>query len=340
MLVVAPVTFLAQGQYTTPNQTSSPKPLPIFDVTIQDFFFSPTPVTINVGDTVRWTNNGPSPHSSTSDTSVWDSGVLNVGQTFSFTFNTAGTYLYHCSVHPSMHGSVVVNGANNPPDTPSEPSGPTTRVVGQSGIYSSLTTDPDGDQVQYRFDWDATGAHDISAWSVLVPSGQTVNMSHAWSSAGTYVVEAQAMDSVGAMSEWSTGLTITVSESGNNPPTTPTITGPSTGTKGVPIDFTATTTDPDGDMIQYYFDFGDGTNSGWLPMVNSGTIVQVNHTFTKGTYTVKAKARDTSLAESAYGSLSIKIPTSVGYIPEMTFLRLFFLKLAQFFPIFEKFIHM
>lgn len=443
MLVGTSIFSIATGQNTTTNTMFSPKTTAIIDVLIQDFFFNPTPVTINTGDTVRWTNNGPSQHSSTSDTGLWDSGLLNVGQTFSHTFTIAGTFAYHCSLHPSMHGSVIVTGPNNPPNTPTEPAGPGTRVVGQSGTYSTMTTDPNGNQVQYRFDWDATGSHDISAWSALVPSGQTVSMSHAWASAGTYVVEAQAMDSLGAMSNWSTGLTVIVSvpgqtppntpttptgpttrtigqsgtystsaidpdgdqvqyrfdfdangahaysgytplmpsgqtgsmsyiwnisgtyvvksqakdsagftsnwsngltvivSSSNQPPNTPTVNGPATGKKGIVYEFTANTTDPNGDMIEYFFDWGDGTNTGWLTMVNSGTAVSANHSWTtKGTFTVKVKARDTSLAESAFGSLSIKIPAAISYSYDMPFLRLMIARLVHLFPLLGEFIHL
>ena len=78
------------------------------DVSIVGFTFDPQIVNINVGDTVKWTNNDSVPHTSTSDTMVWDSGTLNNGDTFEFTFNTADSYPYHCEVHPSMTGTVNV----------------------------------------------------------------------------------------------------------------------------------------------------------------------------------------------------------------------------------------
>ena len=78
------------------------------DVSIVGFAFVPPAVNIDVGDTVKWTNNDTPPHTSTSDTAVWDSGTLNNGDTFEFTFNTADTYPYHCDFHPSMVGTVIV----------------------------------------------------------------------------------------------------------------------------------------------------------------------------------------------------------------------------------------
>jgi plastocyanin len=88
---------------TNPNpggQTPSPPPSGTVGVTIQDFTFSPASLTIKAGTTVRWTNNGPSAHTTTSDMGVWSSDVLSVGGTFDFTFTQPGTYPYHCSLHP------------------------------------------------------------------------------------------------------------------------------------------------------------------------------------------------------------------------------------------------
>jgi plastocyanin len=64
---------------------------------------------VPVGTTVTWTNNDPSQHTATS-TGNFDSGVLAQGGTFSFTFDTAGTYDYICSLHPNMTGQIVVTG--------------------------------------------------------------------------------------------------------------------------------------------------------------------------------------------------------------------------------------
>src|ERR1700682_6691720 len=86
-------------------------------VTVGDggFFFSPSSVTIQRGDTVQWTWSA-SGHSSTSGTpgspsGLWDSGILNQGATFSHTFNTAGSFPYYCTPHGAccgMTGTVTV----------------------------------------------------------------------------------------------------------------------------------------------------------------------------------------------------------------------------------------
>jgi|SRR5215210_673508 len=79
-------------------------------VSIQDFSFSPSQITVAPGTTVTWVNKGPSPHTTTADDGSWDSGKLQQGEDFSFTFDKPGTYTYHCSIHPDMTASVKVSG--------------------------------------------------------------------------------------------------------------------------------------------------------------------------------------------------------------------------------------
>jgi plastocyanin len=79
-------------------------------VEIADLAFSPDTLTVAVGTTVTWENSDSLPHTSTSDDEVWDSGTLESGGEFSFTFEEAGTFSYFCEIHPSMNGSVVVEG--------------------------------------------------------------------------------------------------------------------------------------------------------------------------------------------------------------------------------------
>src|SRR5215203_3823787 len=78
-------------------------------VSIEDFFFSPANMTVAPGTTVMWVNNGQAPHTSTADDGTWDSGTLQPGKSFSFTFDQAGTYTYHCSIHPDMTGTITVS---------------------------------------------------------------------------------------------------------------------------------------------------------------------------------------------------------------------------------------
>lgn len=81
----------------------------MYQVSIVDFTFLPHGLHIAVGDTVEWTNHDGVPHSSTSDTGIWDSGLLSMNDTYMYTFSGAGTFPYHCSVHTSMRDTIVVS---------------------------------------------------------------------------------------------------------------------------------------------------------------------------------------------------------------------------------------
>lgn len=120
---------LSCGGSSSSNSVTGPPPPPPpvngVNIVVQDFKFSPAVDTIKVGTTVQWVNQGPSEHSSTSDTGLWNSGGLTPpagtgsyavkasGQTFQFTFNQAGTFTYHCmfhppSLYPTFVGTIVV----------------------------------------------------------------------------------------------------------------------------------------------------------------------------------------------------------------------------------------
>jgi len=71
--------------------------------------FTPDDVDVAVGTTVTWMNADSIAHTSTSNASGWDSGTIAPGRQFSFTYQTAGTFPYHCAIHPGMVGTVVVH---------------------------------------------------------------------------------------------------------------------------------------------------------------------------------------------------------------------------------------
>jgi plastocyanin len=77
-------------------------------VAIADFRFTPGAITVHVGDTITWTNSGPSPHTATANGGSFDTGTLQKGQSASHTFTQAGTFSYFCTIHPFMKGTVVV----------------------------------------------------------------------------------------------------------------------------------------------------------------------------------------------------------------------------------------
>jgi plastocyanin len=77
-------------------------------VQISNYSFSPARLTVKVGGTVTWTNQDSMSHSATADDNSFDTGLLGQGKSGTATFNKAGTYTYHCSVHPYMHGTIIV----------------------------------------------------------------------------------------------------------------------------------------------------------------------------------------------------------------------------------------
>jgi plastocyanin len=70
--------------------------------------FNPASLIVTAGTTVKWTNKDGIIHNVTSNTGVFSSGSIPDNGTFSYTFSTAGTYQYHCTIHPSMTATVVV----------------------------------------------------------------------------------------------------------------------------------------------------------------------------------------------------------------------------------------
>jgi plastocyanin len=79
-------------------------------VRIAGFAFDPGSLRAEAGQSVTWTNQDDAPHTVTADDGAFDSGNLAGGEEFSFTFDQAGTFAYHCNIHQSMKGTVTVTG--------------------------------------------------------------------------------------------------------------------------------------------------------------------------------------------------------------------------------------
>jgi len=77
-------------------------------VNIDSFAFVPPTLTIRAGSTITWTNHDEEPHTVAASDGSFHSPGMGTGATFSHTFSTAGTFDYVCSIHPMMHGTVVV----------------------------------------------------------------------------------------------------------------------------------------------------------------------------------------------------------------------------------------
>jgi plastocyanin len=100
---------------------SNPEPKPLnaavagpLLVRAVNFSFQPPSLSVPVGTGVTFRNDDGEAHTFTADSGAFDSGVLSGGQSFNFTFGTAGTFTYHCNIHSSMRGTIVVGGAARP----------------------------------------------------------------------------------------------------------------------------------------------------------------------------------------------------------------------------------
>jgi len=78
------------------------------EVNIKGFTFSPGALTVKAGTTVTWTNEDSASHTIVSDIGAFSSDSITTGKTFSYAFDKAGTYEYHCGIHPSMKAKIVV----------------------------------------------------------------------------------------------------------------------------------------------------------------------------------------------------------------------------------------
>src|SRR5215813_11975870 len=95
----------------TPSASGGPSSsvsIPVGASVLGTAAFAPDGLTVDAGTTVTWTNTDSVAHTSTSDATGWDSGIVAPGGQFSHSFQTAGTFRYHCAIHPGMVGTVVV----------------------------------------------------------------------------------------------------------------------------------------------------------------------------------------------------------------------------------------
>ncbi len=112
VIVIGGLYFFSQNQYQSnlpsvqPSTQEQQNNVDANTVTIQNFSFSPSTLTVKTGTKVTWVNQDSVPHKIKSDT--FNSSDLSQGDKFEFTFNTKGSFDYICGIHPSMKGKIVV----------------------------------------------------------------------------------------------------------------------------------------------------------------------------------------------------------------------------------------
>jgi len=163
----------------------------VANVSIGDFFFNPSAVTIKVNDQVQWTWTGSVEHTTTSNTGLWDSGAKGNGSTFANTFRTAGSFPYHCTIHPFMTGAITVQTVNVPP-TIAITNPPDGSVLASPATFSigASASDTDGSVTNVLFLQGTTSLGNVPNSPYLV----TVHNLEA----GDYAFSAVASDNGGA----------------------------------------------------------------------------------------------------------------------------------------------
>lgn len=140
---------------------------------------------------------------------------------FYYTWDTADVYTIELKVIDSKGRKdtdtaiVIVNIRNEPSDKPDIPECLLSGKKDEELTYSSITTDPDNEEIWYWFDW---GDGTNSGWIGPYNSGQTASKSYAWGAKGTYCIKVKAKDTYGVESDWSDSLRIRMSK--NNQATT------------------------------------------------------------------------------------------------------------------------
>jgi C1A family cysteine protease len=260
---------------------------PSIQITIPtlDPAYSTTQPTISIGGMasdnagvtqVTWSNDRGGSGTTTGTTSWFVNGItLFSGQ------NILTVRAWDAANNQSTDSVAVTYSSGEAIFTPNAPSGPTTGAIGTSYSYTTGGSTSDlGHSVQYLFDW---GDGTNSGW---LAQGST-SASHSWSSPGTFLVKTQARcgTHISAVSTWSGTRSVDIEAVST--PGTPS--GPSRGVADTTNTYlTAGSSSNFGHPIQYFFDWGDGTNSGWLPV---GQISTSKTWSSVGTYSVKVQAR-------------------------------------------------
>ena len=104
-LALAAMVFAACEKDDDDNMTNNDSQV----VYMKGSVFSNANLVVIAGTKVTWQNDDTMDHNVTADDNSFSSGTIMPGGSFSHTFNTTGTYAYHCTLHPGMVGVVVVN---------------------------------------------------------------------------------------------------------------------------------------------------------------------------------------------------------------------------------------
>ena len=298
LLGAIPLAFALAGPLSARSAT--------VDVDVRDSFFSPATVTINVGDTVRWTQRGFMVHTTTSEDGLWNSGnLVSMGQTFTHTFNSAGNFGYFCIPHSGfMRGTVIVEEAQaNPPTVSITSPANGTMLTAPAEVTITATASVQGGtitSVEFLNGTTSLGVDQSSPYSVTTTLGE-----------GTHTLTARAT-SDGGLSTTSSGVTVTVNAAPNAPVVT--ITSPANGamlTAPAEVTITADASVQGGTITSV--EFLNGTTS---LGVDQSSPYSVTTTLGEGTHTLTARATsDGGLSTTSSGvTVMVHAPASAPVV--------------------------
>jgi chitodextrinase len=260
--------------------------------------------------------------SSTNVTIEWDPTVLGISEYTSITLYTlAGTPLKHmllnnnysflCPANVPQHFTIIGERTNLPPATPENPTGDINGYHGTSHNYSTTTTDPNGNNLYYRFDW---GTSTMSDWLGPYQSGIPISTEYTWEAPGTYLVKVKARDTIGKESNWSQPLSVNMT---NRAPDEPSLPSPQNGATQVQIHPTLhwSSNDLDGDIVTYDIYFGLNTSPSRIISGQSDTSFSPNALQYQTTYYWRIVAKDTFNANTTSMLWSFQTVASDGGNP-------------------------
>ena len=229
--------------------------------------------------TIQWV-----PQDEVSPTDViltWDPAKINASEytTVSLSTNTGivlknmridTSYWFSCPALLPQNFKIICTRNNTPPRTANTPTGETTGYHGTTYNYSTLSTDPDGDNLYYQFNW---GNNVLSNWLGPYESGELISTSYAWPIPGSYLVKTHVKDIYGDQSNWSSTLLVQMLNRAPSQPSTPSPKNGESYVQTTPV-LSWIAEDPDGDLVT--FDVYFGTSNPPLKIINNQSSLSFN----------------------------------------------------------------
>jgi hypothetical protein len=280
-------------------------------------------------------SNPPVVVSSNQTNNYYEPGILNYGTSYfwkiiawddSEAFNQSLIWSFTTEVEPENYppefsDESPINGAINIPITTTSLSIYISDIEGDSFNWT-IETYPDIGSINSNIEYNDTKECTIS--------GLDFDTVYSW-----YV---NATDS-GSGDTTSEVYTFTTEMEENDPPNKPTISGPTSGKTGISYNYSFTANDPNEDLIWFYIDWGDGSNTGWIGSFDSGETIIESHTwFLQGSYIIKAKAKDQNDAESPWEILTVSMPKNMDIKFNLKLLNFLFIRFPYIFSLIRQLI--